>query len=38
MLFLNSLLIGFAFTLGVEIALGLCYAIKHVSKNGGEKK
>ena len=38
MLFLNCLLVGFGFTLGLEIALGLCYAIKEVTKKGGEKK
>ena len=36
MLFLNALMVGVGFTLGVEIALGLCVALKHVTK--GEKK
>ena len=36
MLFLNAFLIGFALTLGMEIALGLCIALKHVTK--GKKK
>ena len=33
---LNAFLIGFALTLGMEIALGLCIALKHVTK--GKKK
>ena len=36
MLVLNAFGVGFAFTLGVEVALGLCIALKHVTK--GEKK
>ena len=36
MLFWNAFVIGFAFTLGVEVALGLCMALKHVT--GGKKK
>lgn len=36
MLFLNALLVGLGVTLGAEIALGLCIALKHVTK--GEKK
>ena len=36
MLVLNAFLIGFALTLGMEIALGLCIALKHVTK--GKKK
>ena len=36
MLFLNAFLIGFALTLGMEIALGLCIALDHVTK--GKKK
>ena len=37
MLFLKAFLVGFAVTLGVEIALGLCIALKHVTR-GGKKK
>ena len=29
MLFLKAFVVGFAVTLGVEVALGLCMAIKH---------
>lgn len=36
MLFLKAFLVGFGVTLGMEIALGLCLALKHVTK--GEKK
>lgn len=36
MLFLKAFVIGFALMLGVEVALGLCMALKHVTK--GEKK
>lgn len=36
MLFLNALLAGFGVTLGIEIALGLCMALKHVTR--GKKK
>ena len=36
MLFLKAFLMGFGATLGMEIALGLCLALKHVTK--GEKK
>ena len=36
MLILTAFGIGFAFTLGMEIALGLCIALKHVTK--GKKK
>ena len=36
MLFLKAFVIGFAVTLGIEVALGLCIALKHVTK--GEKK
>lgn len=36
MLFLKAFMVGFGVTLGAEIALGLCIAIKHVKK--GEKK
>jgi hypothetical protein len=36
MLFLNAFVVGFAITLGVEIALGLCIALKHVTR--GKKK
>jgi uncharacterized protein YneF (UPF0154 family) len=32
MLFLNALLVGLGVTLGAEIALGLCIAIKYVKK------
>ena len=32
MLFLEAFLIGFGVTLGVEIALGLCIAIRHVTR------
>jgi hypothetical protein len=36
MLFLNAFIVGFAVTLGVEVALGLCYAVK-VVKRGNKK-
>ena len=36
MLFLKAFVAGFAITLGAEVALGLCLALKHVTK--GEKK
>ena len=36
MLFLKAFVIGFALMLGIEVALGLCMALKHVTK--GEKK
>lgn len=36
MLFLNAFVAGFGIMLGVEVALGLCIALKHVTK--GEKK
>ena len=32
MLILNAFGVGFAFTLGVEVALGLCMAFKHVRR------
>ena len=32
MLILNAFGVGFAFTLGVEVALGLCIALKHVRR------
>lgn len=36
MLFFNAFIVGFAITLGVEVALGLCMAIK-VLKRGNKK-
>ena len=33
MLFWNAFVIGFAFTLGLEVALGLCMAIKQVTRS-----
>jgi hypothetical protein len=36
MWFLHAFGIGFALTLGVEVALGLCMALKHVRR--GKKK
>lgn len=36
MLFLKAFLVGFAVTLGVEVALGLCMALKYVTR--GNKK
>ena len=36
MLFLEPFIVGFAMMLGVEVALGLCMALKHV--NRGKKK
>lgn len=36
MLFLNAFIVGFAITLGVEVALGLCMGIK-VIKRGNKK-
>lgn len=37
MLFLKALCVGFAVTLGMEIALGLCFALKAVQR-GVKKK
>ena len=37
MTFLNAFLIGFSITMGVEVALGLCFAIRAVTK-GARKK
>lgn len=36
MICLEALAVGFFLTLGVEVALGLCIALKHVTK--GKKK
>ena len=36
MWFLQAFGIGFAITMGIEIALGLCIALKHVTR--GKKK
>jgi hypothetical protein len=36
MLFWDAFVVGFAITLGVEVALGLCMALKHVTR--GKKK
>ena len=36
MLFLKAFVVGFALALGVEVALGLCMALKHVTR--GNKK
>ena len=33
MLFLKAFVLGFAITLGVEVALGLCIALKHVTRS-----
>ena len=33
MLFLNAFVVGFALTLGVEVALGLCIALKAVTRS-----
>ncbi len=32
MMFLEAFGIGFAITLGIEVALGLCMALKHISR------
>ena len=32
MMFLEAFGIGFAITLGIEVALGLCMALKHVRR------
>ena len=32
MLFLNAFVVGFGVMLGVEVALGLCMAFKHVRR------
>lgn len=32
MMFLKAFVVGFAVTLGVEVALGLCMALKHVRR------
>lgn len=36
MWFLNAFGMGFALTMGIEVALGLCMALKHVTR--GKKK
>ena len=36
MLFVNAFITGFAIMLGIEVALGLCMALKHVTR--GKKK
>ena len=33
MLFLKAFIVGFAITLGVEVALGLCMALKYVKRS-----
>ena len=33
MLFLEAFCLGFALTLGVEVALGLCMALKYVTRS-----
>lgn len=33
MLFLKAFLLGFGTMLGVEVALGLCMALKHVTRS-----
>ena len=38
MLFLKAFLVGFAVTLGVEIALGLCMALKHVTRGNKNER
>ena len=38
MLFLNAFIIGFALTLGVEVALGLCIALKHVKRGNKNER
>ena len=37
MLFLEAFGIGFAITLGVEVALGLCFAVGRVCKSSRRK-
>ena len=32
MLFVKAFIVGFAIMLGVEVALGLCMALKHVTR------
>ena len=36
MLFLKAFVVGFAIMLGIEVALGLCMTLKHVTR--GNKK
>ena len=36
MWFLQAIGVGFAFTIGMELALGFCFALKHVTR--GNKK
>ena len=38
MLFLKAFIIGFALTLGVEVALGLCMALKHVKRGNKNER
>lgn len=33
MWFLQAMAIGFAFTIGMEVALGLCMALKYVTRS-----
>ena len=37
MTFFNAFVVGFAVTLGMEIALGLCFAIRAVLKGASKK-
>lgn len=37
MMLLKTFAIGFVFTLGVEFALGLCFAFKAVAKGASKK-
>jgi hypothetical protein len=36
MMFLKAFIVGFGIMLGIEVALGLCMALKHVTR--GKKK
>ena len=38
MLFLKAFIVGFAVALGVEVALGLCIALKHVKRGNKNER
>lgn len=38
MIYLELLAMGFSVTIGMELALGLCFAIRAVITKGGKKK
>ena len=38
MLFLKAFIVGFGIMLGVEVALGLCMALKHVTRGNKNER